>query len=313
MRVLVTGTTGFIGSHLIRTLTEMGHDCVGMDDLSTMGYRAWIEKFQMDNSNVRFVVGPDGNCCNPWNIEREMKALKPDIVYHLAVKPLPHSIESPIENYLENTEMMNNLIAAILDYPARLVAFSSSEVYGTSRTEMMDESHPMCPTTTYAAAKAANDHLVMSMCKMTDLDAVIVRPFNTYGPGQNENTYSAVIPKTVKRLMDGERPQITGDGKQSRDFTFVSDIIEGAILATEKGRAGEVYNLCSGIEVSINDLVDEIETQAGINEPPIHTKARISDVMRHCGSNAKARRELGWKPLVTLQDGIKETLKWYRE
>ena len=130
MKIIVTGATGFIGSHLIRTLTQMGHDCMGMDDCSTMGYPGWMDRFMEENHNVQFVIGDEGDCTKEWNIFNVFKKFKPELVFNLAVKCLPHSLEFPLTNFMDNVTITRNVVQGASHADAKLVHFSSSEVYG---------------------------------------------------------------------------------------------------------------------------------------------------------------------------------------
>lgn len=313
MKILITGATGFIGSHLFRTLVRMGHECIGMDNQFIETDVEWAYKFAEENKNAQFFLGDEGDCSNGWNVFKICKNFSPDVIFNLAVMCLPHSLIEPIENYSKNIEITTNIVQEATKRNIRLVHFSSSEVYGSAEEETMSEDHKLRPSTPYAAAKAACDHLVQSMVNTFELDAAIVRPFNTYGPGQNENTYAAVIPKMIKTMLNGETPKITGDGTQTRDFNYVTDVVDAAILAGERGKLGEVYNICSGKETSINDIVGTIASVMGLDEIEVnYIDKRPGDVMRHRGDGSKAAVELGWKPRTSMEDGLKETIEWYK-
>ena len=313
MKILVTGANGFIGSHLFRTLVRMGHECMGMDSLFIENDYGWTYKFAEENSNAQFFLGIEGDCSIGWNVFKICKNFNPDMIFNLAVMCLPHSLVEPIENYSKNVEMTKNIVQEATKRNIRLVHFSSSEVYGSVENQAISEKCRLNPSTPYAAAKAACDHLVLSMVKTFELDATIIRPFNTYGPGQNDNTYAAVVPIFIKTLLEGKTPKITGDGQQTRDMNYVTDIVDAAILVGERGKAGEVYNACSGEPISINQILCWIAESMGIREIDVeYIDKRKGDVRQHMGDNGKIRSEIGWKPIVNMEDGLRETIEWYK-
>lgn len=316
MRILITGATGFIGGHLMEALTQMGHEYMGMDDMSINGYPEWIDEFMEDNSNVQLVLGGNGDCANSWNLHSEMKKFRPNVIFNLAVMPLPHSLIEPADNVMTNIKITMNILEQMrtrMGDEIKLIHFSSSEVYGTIGNEdnTMDESCELRPITPYAASKTACDQLVLSYVRTFGIDAIIVRPFNTIGPRQNENTYAAVVPLTIRRILNGESPMIYGDGLQTRDFNYVDDIVDGAIRAMERGKTGEIYNLCSGKETSISNLIDMICDEMDYHGNVKMEDERRGDVRRHIGDGDKAKYELGWKPRTPLKDAIRKTVGWY--
>jgi UDP-glucose 4-epimerase len=178
----------------------------------------------------------------------------------------------------------------------------------------MDEAHPLAVETPYAAAKAAADLIVRSYARTFGLDTVIVRPFNTYGPRQNERQYAGVIPIVIRRILSGLPPIIFGDGEQTRDYTFVTDIVAGIVAAARhEGARGRVINLATGEEVTINRLVQLICQAMGYEGRILHGPPRAADVRRHRADVTLARSLLGWVPAVSLEEGIARTVAWYRE
>lgn len=313
MKILVTGATGFIGSHLFRTLVRMGHECVGMDNQFIETDIGWAYKFAEENKNAQFFLGDEGDCSNGWNVFKICKNFNPDVIFNLAVMCLPHSLIEPIENYSKNIEITTNIVQEATKRNIRLVHFSSSEVYGSEENKAISEKCNVDPHTPYAAAKAACDHLVLSMVRTFGLNATIIRPFNCYGPRQNENTYAAVVPIFIKTLMSGETPKITWDGNQSRDMNYVADIVDAAILVGERGKVGEIYNACSGENTSINQLICWIAELMGIYEIDVeYIDKRQGDVRQHIGDSGKIRSEIGWKPRTNMEDGLRETIEWYK-
>jgi UDP-glucose 4-epimerase len=195
----------------------------------------------------------------------------------------------------------------------RLVQYSSSEVYGTGRTEHMDELHPIVPHTPYAAAKAATDHVALSYAMTFGLPVVVVRPFNTYGPRQNDGTYAGLIPAVVRRVEAGEPVIVNGDGEQTRDMCFVADSVRGTLLAAAADDAlGEVINLGTGEEATVNEMVRSILDAMGRPGHPIeHGPERPGDVRRLCADVSRAERLVGFRPQTSLADGMRLTVEWY--
>jgi len=176
----------------------------------------------------------------------------------------------------------------------------------------MDESHPLNPTTPYAASKAAGDHIVLSYYETFNTDSAIIRPFNNYGPRQNEKSYAGIIPLTIRRIMDGESPVIYGDGKQTRDYIFVKDTARMAIEVYKNERTrGRVINIGSGSEISVIELIRKIMEIMGCNKKIRYEEKRPGDVMRHLASIELAKKLLDFKPRTSFSDGIAKTVDWY--
>lgn len=310
MKILITGAAGFIGGHLTQELIRLGHTCLGLDDLSIHNGKIpkWVELSK--KNGAKWVLGGYADCANEWNIHTELKKFRPDTIFNLAVKPLPQSLEYPRDNFETNTKITANVLDWIRhnDVSTKLIHFSSSEVYGTAQEEIMDENHVLRPTTPYAAAKAACDHLVLSYVNTFGIDATIVRPFNTIGPRQNDKSYAAIIPKTMRRIKEGKKPIIFGDGSKTRDFTAVEDIVYGAIAAMMHGRRGEVYNLCSSVEISVSEMMDMISENMGYEGGYEYATERPGDVTRHLGNNNKASAELEWEPEIDIYEAVRRAI-----
>jgi UDP-glucose 4-epimerase len=178
----------------------------------------------------------------------------------------------------------------------------------------MDEGHPLDPSTPYAASKAGADHVVSSYARTFGLDVVTVRPFNAFGPRQNDGAYAGVIPVVVRRALAGEPVIVDGDGEQTRDFTFVGEIAEAAVrLYACPSARGLAVNVSSGEEVSVNALVAALLAAVDADVPVVHGPARPGDVRRHCGSPALVESLTGFRPRSRLDTGLAETVRWYRE
>ena len=178
----------------------------------------------------------------------------------------------------------------------------------------MDETHPLFTLTPYADSKVATDHLVYSFHKTFGIDMAIIRPFNNYGPRQNDKTYAAVIPITIKRILNHQTPIIYGDGNQTRDFIFVKDTANAAVDAYKsKNTRGIVLNIGKGKEVSINTIIKIITEELSWNKPIKYDKPRPGDVRKHLADITLAKKLINFKPVTNLREGIKETIKWLYE
>jgi UDP-glucose 4-epimerase len=241
---------------------------------------------------------------------------KVDVVFNLAVIPLPTSLEYPV--WTVNT---NIGIALTFCELARtgcietLIHCSSSEAYGSAEIIPMNEDHPANPKTPYAASKLAGDELVLSYLRTFHIDAAIVRPFNNYGPRQNEGRYAGIIPIVVRRLKKNEPIEIYGDGEQTRDYIFVKETADGFVKTYQhEASRGRVLNLATGKEITINALVARmLEILGKPDHPVVHVQERIGDVRRHCGGIDLARQLIEFSPAVMPEQGLLETAEWYYE
>jgi UDP-glucose 4-epimerase len=238
------------------------------------------------------------------------------LVFHLAVQGLRLSLFEPqLVHQVNATGTLNMCIAASEANLDRFIYVSSSEVYGTAKSVPMSEDHPLEPTTPYGASKLAGEAYARSYYLTFGLPVVIVRPFNTYGPREHlEGVYGEVIPRFVLRVINHLSPLIFGDGQQTRDFTEVTDIVRGIILAAEcETLIGETVNIAAGQEVSINEVAQiVIETLQDGRIVPLHMQPRPGDVRRHYADISKARRVLCFKPEIGIVPGIQNYVRWVR-
>lgn len=311
-RVLVTGGAGFIGSHVVdRLLTEGAERVVVVDDyfLGSDGNLAAAREIAGD----RLVVYRD-DARDARLMGEVLRREEPTVVYDLATRALLYSFFNPATAYDVNTDIAATL-AELLRVGAyeKLVHVSSSEVYGTAQVAPMDETHPLLPETSYAAGKAGADLLLASYVRMFDLDITTVRPFNNYGPRQNREGLAALIPLTIDRLRDGQRPMIQGDGNQTRDFIYVDDTARLLVAAAEASLPpGTVLNVASGVETSVLDIVTTLCNVFGVEADIDHQPARAADVRRHWADTSRARAALPRADeLVGLEEGLRRTVEWY--
>jgi len=240
-KAVVTGGAGFIGSNLCRTLSENNYDVIAYDDLSNGS------GLKNMSSNIKLVKGDILNIQKFKNICKKV-----DVVFNLAVKPLPMSFDKP-DVVAQVNDFGTYLVAKVCtDVKCKLIHVSSSEAYGSAVSIPMKENHPLFPSTIYAASKAASESYVRGFEKTNGLKMTIIRPFNCYGPFMRDDVYAAAIPKFYNRISKGRSPIISGDGNQTRDLTYVSDIAMGIMLADQESNAlGNTFNIGQGKETSI--------------------------------------------------------------
>jgi UDP-glucose 4-epimerase len=311
--ILVTGGAGFIGSHLVDELLRRGAEKVVVVDNLLVGDEENLAGAASSHDNLT-VYKDDARHFGV--VQAILEKEEVEVVYNLATIALNYSFFNPLDAYMVNVEIANTLLELLkVGAYETLIHASSSEAYGTARYSPMDESHPLDPTTPYAGGKAAADLMLLTMHRVLDLDLSIIRPFNNYGPRQNDHgTLAAIIPLTARRILDGERPVVEGTGQQTRDFIYVGDTVRALVLAYEREESrGKVINLGSGIETPIATLVAEICAFYGYTGEIDHRPERRSDVKRLCASAELARATLGFVPEVGLEEGLAKTLGWYRE
>ena len=305
--ILMTGGAGFIGSELVRQLAERDAHVVVVDNLVN-GRRENLAGVDEQRVQLRITDVRDVTCMS--DLLREA-----DTVFHLACLGVRHSIHSPAENHDVNATATLKLLCAAREAGVkRFVYVSSSEVYGTALSAPMAEEHPTFPHTVYGASKLAGECYTRAFYETYGYSTVVVRPFNSYGPRSHyEGDSGEVIPKFLLRCMAGRPMVIFGDGKQTRDFTHVTDTARGILLAGFSDDAvGRTLNLGSGQEVSINDLAREVASVAGRPAAEVvHDEPRPGDVLRLCADTTKARQLLGFQPSVSLREGLARLRQWY--
>ena len=308
--ILVTGGAGFIGSHLCDALLEKGAAKVVCLDNFFLGKMENIED-AMKHDN--FMLYRD-DARNFGVVQAIMEREGIEVVFNMATIALNYSFFNPFDAYMVNVSIANTLLELLkIGVYKTLIHTSSSEAYGTAQYSPMDENHPTDPTTPYAAGKAAADMMVHSFSKVLPLDIAIVRPFNNYGPRQNaEGPLAGIIPVTAKRLKNGGRPVIHGDGEQTRDFIYVKDTVRGLIMAYEnEASRGQIINLGSGKDISMNHLMNQICEYMDYHDEWEHRESRTSDVRKLCADITKARKLIGFEPEMDFEQGIRVTLDWY--
>jgi len=306
MRSLVTGGAGFIGSHLADALVKAGHDVVVVDDLST-GYAANVP------AGARLVVG---SVADEALVRNAMAGC--DLVFHQAAhKAVLRSVEHPLTTDLANTHGTLTVLQAARDTGVRrFVHASSSSVYGGAATVPTPETAPLLPKSPYAVSKLAAEHYCRVFYELYGLETVALRYFNVYGPRQRPDaTYAAVIPLFVDALLQGHDPIVHGDGKQSRDFTFVSDVVAANLAAADAPEhrcAGKVYNIAAGETWSLLDLLRIFGNLLGVEPRPQFAEPRPGDVRMSQADPSAAARDLGFTCEIEISDGLQRTVDWLR-
>jgi len=312
--VVVTGGAGFIGSHLCDKMMEYAPKKLIIVDDFSLGKERNIENLRKKKNVAIQKVDASKYRLTSKFYEKE----NVDVTFNLAVVPLPASLTKPKKTIDTNILITSTLCELLRKGKYKtLIHTSSSEAYGTAiyaKRRPMDENHPTFPTTPYAASKLACDHIALSYRQVFGLDIAIARPFNTYGPRQNEKSYAAVIPITISRILSGRPPIIHGDGLQTRDYTYVEDVAEAISRFYEvPSTKGKVINIASGREISIKELIYQIMDLMGYSGNVIHTAPRPGDIRRHLGDISLAKELIGYSPKIDYKTGLQRTIDWYRE
>lgn len=305
IKSLVTGGAGFIGSQLVRTLLDEGHEVRVLDNFST-GRWANLEEIQADIEVV------EGDIRDQAMVEKMVQGV--DVVFHQAAfVSVPLSMEQPNVCFEVNVGgTVKLLTASLYANVERVVLASSAAVYGDTKKMPLREEAEQMALSPYAASKMAIELYAELYTQVFDLEVVSLRYFNVYGPRQSpDSDYAAVIPIFSQRLLEKKPPLIYGDGHQSRDFIFVEDVARANVLAIKADKApGKAINICSGEEVSILSLLKILQNQISDAPPPQFTEERQGDIYRSVGSPDLAEQILGFRPQVSLREGLKATMDW---
>ncbi|NFD77590.1 NAD-dependent epimerase/dehydratase family protein [Clostridium botulinum] len=311
-KVLVTGSEGFIGSHLTERLVELGAEVTALVQYNSFNNWGWIDTFSKEvKDNINIVTGDireyDG-------MKRIIKGQ--DVVFHLAALiAIPYSYLSPMAYVKTNIEGTTNVLEACREYEVeKIVHTSTSETYGTALYVPIDEKHPMHGQSPYSASKIGADKIAESFYRSFNLPVVTIRPFNTYGPRQSAR---AVIPTIISQILAEKTEIKLGGLSPTRDFNYVRDTVEAFIKVAESNKTiGQVINVGSNYEISIGDTVRKIINIIGKGVKILCDEERIrpekSEVNRLWADNRKIKELTSWNPRYSLDDGLKETIEWIR-
>lgn len=304
---LITGGAGFIGSHIADALVARG-DTVRIYDNFSTGKRANLSQLR-DQVDVI-----EGSVTDSAALGKAMRGV--DYVLHQAALPsVPRSIQDPLESHeAAATGTLKVLLAAHEAQVKRVVYAGSSSAYGDIQGDFKRENMPPEPLSPYAAVKLAGENYCRVFYHTYGLQTVVLRYFNVFGPRQDPTSqYSAVIPLFIAKMIDDVRPTIYGDGTQSRDFTYVDNVVQGNLLACAAEKAaGEVINMACGQSVTLCDLVDLLNEMLDKHIEPVFVAPRVGDIWRSQADIDKARQLLDYAPEVSFQDGLKRTLEWFQ-
>ncbi|MFH1262635.1 MAG: SDR family oxidoreductase [Pseudomonadota bacterium] len=308
MKCLVTGGAGFIGSHIVEALLMRGDEVVILDDLSS----GKMENLGDDVARVRFI---EGDVADPKAAAEAVRDV--DFVFHqAAIGSVPRSVEHPMASHHANaTGTLQMLIAARDAKVKSFVNAASSSAYGDTPELPKRENMPPNPFSPYAATKMGQESYCRSFAVSYGMRTVSLRYFNVYGPRQDpESQYAAVVPKFFDAFLRGRAPVIYGDGEQTRDFTFVTDVVSANLKASVlENAAGEVFNIAGGKKITINELAAVIQKLTGAKTGSKHEPARAGDIRHSLADVGLAAKQLGWKPTTTLADGLRFCFEWYRD
>jgi UDP-N-acetylglucosamine/UDP-N-acetyl-alpha-D-glucosaminouronate 4-epimerase len=307
MRFLVTGAAGFIGSHLCRGLLAEGHEVVGLDDLSDGS----LDNLA-DSPEVRLI---EADLREEAAVRKAAKGSSV-ILHHGAMRSVPRSIAHPEKTSDVNVRGTLNVLLAAREVAATVVFASSSSLYGDQERFPLREDMTPMPRSPYAASKLAGEAYCHAWWLSFGVPTVALRYFNVYGPGQDPaNEYAAVIPRFILACLTGKQPEIHGDGEQSRDFTFIDDVVEANLLAAQMGKEvrGRVLNVGGGQEpTSVNRILEIVASLTGTAPEPVHTEPREGDVRKTEADVSLARRLIGYEPKVDIEEGLYRTVEWFR-
>lgn len=312
-KVLVTGADGFIGSHLAEELAEQGADVRALVLYNSFGNSGWLDRTDPGLREKMQIVA--GDVRDPHLMLSLLDGV--DVVFHLAsLIAIPYSYRAPDSYVATNVMGTTNIMQAALANKVSLVVHTStSEIYGSAQSVPMNESHPQVAQSPYAATKIAADQIALSFHRSFDLPVIVVRPFNCYGPRQSAR---AIIPTVICQLLSGRTSIRLGNLSPTRDFTYVSDTVNGFIRAGHHPEeAGQVVHVGSGREISIEALTRQIASALGQQIQIVTDGSRVrparSEVTRLVCDASRAERLLGWTPTISMEEGLRRTIEWMQK
>ncbi len=312
-KVLLTGADGFIGSHLVERLLQEGANVKAFVYYNSFNNWGWLDTFSKETLSKIEIFS--GDIRDPYGVKEAMKGC--DVVFHLAALiAIPYSYHSP-DSYVDtNIKGTLNIVQAAKELNIeKILVTSTSEVYGTALYVPIDEKHPKQGQSPYSATKIVADHLADSFYRSFNLPVTIVRPFNTFGPRQSAR---AVIPTIIAQLLNGKEEIKLGALHPTRDLVFVKDTVNGFVeIAKSDSLIGQEVNIATNSEITVGDLaqnlINIINPKAKIVSDDIRLRPEKSEVERLFGSNEKILQHTNWRQKYSLEDGLKETIEWFRD
>ena len=304
MRILVTGGAGFIGSNVADRFLALGHEVAVFDNLSS-GFREFV------SPKAKLYVG---DLADATAVDHAIGDFRPDVVdHHAAQIDVRKSVTDPVFDARVNVLGSIGMLQACTKHGVRKVVYASTggALYGEGRQLPATEDHPVNPEAPYGASKHTVEHYLYIWKLLHGLDYTVLRYPNVYGPRQNPHGEAGVNAIFIGLMLTRKRPHIFGDGEAVRDYLYVDDVVEGNVLALEKG-SGEMVNLGTGVGTSVNDIVRELQTITGFAEGAIYDPARAGEVQRIYLDASRAKRVLGWTPKIGFAEGLRRTVEWSR-
>lgn len=304
---LVTGGAGFIGSHMVEALRRRG-DRVRVADSLVTGNRNNLAHID----EVEFL---EGDLADERFARRAVEGGVEYVLHQAAIPSVPRSVEDPITSNRANIDATLNVLVAARDAGVRRVVYAgSSSAYGNSATLPKREDMPTAPLSPYALQKLVGEQYMQMFTELYGLSTVTIRYFNVFGPRQDPSSaYSGVISLFIRYLVEGRAPIIHGDGGQTRDFTYVANVVDGVLRAAAAGpeASGQVFNVATATRISLNDLFTTLRDITGADVQPVYGESRAGDVRDSLADISRARDVLGYAPTVSLEQGLRHTVAWY--
>jgi len=307
---LITGIGGFIGSSLARALVARGDQVRGVDNFSTGKRENLAEILTHIDFHQSDILDPEAM--------RKACAGVDYVLHQAAIPSVPKSVLDPLASNRANVDGTLNLLVAARDAKVKRVVYAaSSSAYGDTPTLPKHERMSPDPISPYAVAKLASEHYMVSFYRCYGLETVCLRYFNVFGPRQDPSSpYSGVLARFITLMLRGEQPTIFGDGEQSRDFTYIDNVIEGNLLACAAPApkaAGQVFNLVTGQRVTLNETFKTLQNLTSYSGQPKYEAERSGDIKHSLADISKAEAALGYKPRVDFEEGLRRTVEWYRK
>ncbi|HEY8670115.1 MAG TPA: SDR family oxidoreductase [Terriglobales bacterium] len=306
---LITGIAGFIGSSIARAVLAQGDQVRGIDNFST-GKRENIAEI------LKQIDFREADLLNLTAVQDACKGV--DYIFHEAAIPsVPKSVLDPVGSNRANVDATVHVLVAAKEAKVKRVVYAaSSSAYGDTPTLPKHEAMPPNPISPYAVAKLASEYYMTSFYRCYGLETVCLRYFNIFGPRQDPTSpYSGVLAKFITQMLDGEQPTIFGDGKQSRDFTYIDNTVEANLLAAKapaSQAAGQIFNVATGTRVDLNETFQVLRKIIGYKGDVKYEAERAGDVKHSLADLSRAEKHLGYKPKVNFEEGLRRTVEWYR-